>query len=325
VSLPANLAMARLEQARAVAAGDGASVGLAVDGMPRTPRLEVSTPQGPKTWPSRPADSLSPRGGAAVPEGTPPLMRMLSVTSVDEPDGQDYVPEQDSVAFRERLDQLGTGASTRVESAERLQSFIGQLGDDTSALASSEAQFKAVRPSGPKQLGHAIKTAKTGAAGVEMLGEVMAAAAEAHSEVARSLRELVPADQREEEEVSVWKKVVKTLESSKQHPVLGPVEDLARELERATASYEEALERQLSWSVETQATQQSEAARRAREAKKAMDAVRLRYVTRLEELHADKEAELLERTTSVFFTQKRAMENMLATMEAVVPQVRNGF
>jgi hypothetical protein len=107
--------------------------------------------------------------------------------------------------------------------------------------------------------------------------------------------------------------------------VLGPVEDLARELERATASYEEALERQLSWSVETQATQQSEAARRAREAKKAMDAVRLRYVTRLEELHADKEAELLERTTSVFFTQKRAMENMLATMEAVVPQVRNGF
>jgi hypothetical protein len=56
-----------------------------------------------------------------------------------------------------------------------------------------------------------------------------------------------------------------------------------------------------------------------------MDAVRLRYVTRLEELHADKEAELLERTTSVFFTQKRAMENMLATMEAVVPQVRNGF
>lgn len=113
----------------------------------------------------------------------------------------------------------------------------------------------------------------------------------------------------------VWKQITELVEGPKQHAVLGPVEKLAAQVQKATEDFEASLEAKLAWSSEPEATEDSVEARHARQAKKTLDTLRLEYARKLEQIHADKEAELLEKTSQIFFAQKTAVAAMLQSME----------
>lgn len=123
---------------------------------------------------------------------------------------------------------------------------------------------------------------------------------------------------------SVWREVAKKVPvgggDAYKKRVLKDLDDLALAVEKATSEYEDALAVKLDFALDGNATESSQDAAVCRERKKALDTLRIRYVDALERVHAQKEAEILDRVADTFFAQRESVAAMLATMDRAAPR-----
>eukprot|EP01046_Picozoa_sp_COSAG06_P034246 COSAG06_NODE_3571_length_5172_cov_277.121624_3_plen_772_part_00 len=124
---------------------------------------------------------------------------------------------------------------------------------------------------------------------------------------------------------SVWREVAKKVPVGGQagdykKRMLKELDEMAIAVEKATIQYEEALAMKLDFALDGDATESSEEAASCRKRKKALDKLRIQYVAALERLHAEKEAELLDRAADTFFAQRESVAAVLAAMDRAAPR-----